>query len=253
MPRTDKGWEITPDELRGWTLQEDEHVLVVNKPAHVVCHPSKTGPWSSLAGACREYLCLPRIHLPVSLDRETSGVVVIAKDYPTGSRFHNAVTRGRFRKIYYAILTGVLTEPRSVDAPIGRDETAEYTNRQTVLETGRAALTDFAPIESGGGFTLARVAPHTGRMHQIRVHAASIGHAIVGDKLYGPDAALMLRFIREGFTAEHRAQLLLERQALHAAELVFCFGHEEVAYRAPLARDLAAFCAEHGITVPTPP
>jgi 23S rRNA pseudouridine1911/1915/1917 synthase len=119
-----------------------------------------------------------------------------------------------------------------------------------VLETGRAAVTDFVPFEAGGGFSLVRVMPHTGRMHQIRVHAASIGHAIVGDKLYGPDPALMLRFIREGFTSDHRAQLLLDRQALHAAELVFCFGHEEVVYRAPLAPDMAAFCTEHGITIP---
>ena len=133
MPRTGRGWEITPEELRSWTLREDEHVLVVNKPAHVVCHPSKTGPWSSVAGACREYLGLDRVHLPIRLDRETSGVVVVIKDQPTAACFHNAVTHGRFRKAYLAIVTGTLVEPRTVDAPLARDIEAEYSIRQTVV------------------------------------------------------------------------------------------------------------------------
>ncbi len=247
MPRTEKGWEITPDELGAWTLYEDSGLLVLNKPAHVVCHPSKTGPWSSLAGACREYLALDRIHLPVRLDRETSGVILVAKDQPTGARLHNAVAKGRFRKIYYAILTGELAAPLTVDAPIGHDAAAEYTSRQRVIETGRAASTDFIPLSARNGFTFARVIPHTGRMHQIRVHAAHIGHAIVGDKLYGPDSSLMLRFIKEGFTEEHRQKLLLDRQALHAAELEF--PSLSLRYRAPLAPDLAVFCSARGLAV----
>lgn len=257
MPRTDKSWEITADELRAWTLQEDEHVLVLNKPAHVVCHPSKTGPWSSLVGACREYLGVSRLHLPVRLDRETSGAIVVAKDHATGILLHRAVTKGRFRKVYYAILTGELAGPCTVDARIGRDETAEYTNRQMVIESGRRAQTDFLPVSANPQFTLARVVPHSGRMHQIRVHAAHIGHAIVGDKLYGPDSSLMLRFIKEGFTDEHRRWLLLDRQALHAAELTFLLGSAEIRYQAPLAPDMAAFCEERGLAIPaacaTPP
>lgn len=252
MPRTEKGWEITPAELRDWTIHEDEHVLVVNKPAHVVCHPSKTGPWSSLAGACREYLGLERIHLPVRLDRETSGVVVVAKDQTAGRRLHNAVTKGRFRKVYYAILTGDLAMAVTVDAPVGHDETAEYTSRQRVTETGKPAITEFVPELRVLGFTLARVIPRTGRMHQIRVHAAHIGHAIVGDKLYGPDASLMLRFIKEGFTEEHRELLLLDRQALHAAELTFLAGNEVIRYAAPIPPEFDAFLVARGIPAPSP-
>jgi 23S rRNA pseudouridine1911/1915/1917 synthase len=251
MPRTGRGWEITPEELRAWTIAEDDHVLALNKPAHVVCHPSKTGPWSSLAGACREYLKLDRIHLPIRLDRETSGVVVVAKDRPTGARLHNAVTRGRFRKVYIAILTGTLTSPCVVDAPIGHDPLSEYAARQRVVEAGgRAAVTEFHPVASGDGFTMARVVPLTGRMHQIRVHASHLGFPIVGDKLYGPDPRFMLEFVHDGLTGEMRRQLHLDRQALHAAELAFQFGHEEMIYRAPLAADLVAFAELHGLSGP---
>ncbi len=243
MPRTDRGWEITPEELREWTLHEDEELLVVNKPAHVVCHPSKSGPWSSLAGACREYLAVERVHLPVRLDRETSGVVVVAKNHRAGARLHNAVTRGHFRKVYCAILTGTLEAERIADAPLARDPAAEYSIRQCVdPEQGRAARTVFYPVQSGGGFTLVRVVPQTGRLHQIRVHASFIGHPVVGDKLYGPDPRFMMEFVHNGFTAEMERALLLDRQALHAAELAFYPGPQEVLYRAPLPPELIAFC-----------
>jgi 23S rRNA pseudouridine1911/1915/1917 synthase len=243
MPRTDDGWQITPDELRAWTIHEDDSVLVLDKPAHVVCHPSKRGPWSSLVGACREYLGVERVHLPVRLDRETSGVVVVAKDRKTGSRLQIAVTRGRIQKVYFAILCGTLGEPAFVDAPIGRDDGAEYASRQKVMaEGGRPAATLFTPVAHGGGFTLARVEPRTGRMHQIRVHAESIAHPIVGDKLYGPDPSLMLRFVREGFTEAMREVLHLDRQALHAARLTFCAGSQQVSYEAPFPADLRYFC-----------
>jgi 23S rRNA pseudouridine1911/1915/1917 synthase len=243
MPRTDYGWQVTPDEIRSWTIHEDDSVLVLDKPAHLVCHPSKRGPWSSLVGACREYLGVERVHLPVRLDRETSGVVVVAKDRAAGSRLQVAVARGRIRKVYFAILCGTLAEPAFVDAPIGRDPAAEYASRQRVVaEGGRPAATSFTPLAHGGGFTLARVEPRTGRMHQIRVHAESIGHPIVGDKLYGPDPSLMLRFLREGFTADMRAVLHLDRQALHAARLTFYAGSQEVSYEAPFPADLRCFC-----------
>jgi len=99
MPCREWGWEITPEELRGWILYEDERLLVVNKPGLVVCHPSKHGPWSSLIGACREYLSLERLHMPSRLDRETSGVVVFARDAEAGSLLQRAMQNRKVHKV----------------------------------------------------------------------------------------------------------------------------------------------------------
>jgi len=91
MPLTDTGWLITPDELKSWILHEDEEVVVINKPGLVLCHPSKSGAWSSLVGACREYFGSDRLHMPSRLDRETSGVVVFARTQELGSLLQRAI------------------------------------------------------------------------------------------------------------------------------------------------------------------
>lgn len=221
MPPTAWGWEITPEELESWILERAPGWLVINKPPYVVCHPSKRGPWSSLAGACREYLGLERVHMPFRLDRETSGLVVIATDPVIASQMQRAVQQRRVRKIYLAILTGELREPVTVDAPIGRLGTTRVAIRQGVIEGGQRAVTRFVPLQTGGGYTLARVEPETGRLHQIRVHAAHIGHAIAGDKIYGPDESLFLEFLESGFSPRLASILPMPRHALHCAEVFF--------------------------------
>jgi 23S rRNA pseudouridine1911/1915/1917 synthase len=243
MPACEWGWRITPEELTAWILQQTEDVLVINKPAHVVCHPSKRGPWSSLIGACRELLGADRLYLPSRLDRETSGVVVVARNRRTASRLQTAMWKRRVHKTYWAILCGELPAPVIVTEPIGPDPAAEFPTRQRVdRESGRPAETEFLPCARAAGYTFARVHPRTGRLHQIRVHAAFLGHPLVGDKLYGPDPGLMMDFLRHGFTERHRDLLQLPRQALHAWELTFRIGRDELVYRAPLAEDLADFC-----------
>ncbi len=240
---TEWGWLITPQELAGWILYEDDDVLVVDKPAGVVCHPSKQGPWSSLVGAVRESLNLARVHMPSRLDRETSGVVVFVKQRALASRLQRAAERGRVRKVYLAVLTGRLEQTTLVDRPLAADLQSELAAKQCVVEPGKGspAQTEFTPLQSGGGFTLCRVRPFTGRQHQIRVHAAWLGHPLVGDKIYGPDEGLYLAFIRYGFTEELQNRLLLWRQALHAAAIAFP-GLAE--FRAPLPADLREFCRE---------
>lgn len=250
MPATDWGWLITPEELRGWILLETPDLLVLNKPPHVVCHRSRYGPWSSLIGACREYLGDDVLRMPFRLDRETSGVLVFARTEETGKRLQRAVQFRKFRKTYYAVLAGSLESAVTVRAAIGPDTGAEFYSRRTVVKDGgEAAETEFIPIASGGGYTLARVHPHSGRRHQIRVHAASLGHPLLGDKLYGPDASLMLRFMREGMSPELREQLVLDRQALHCAEVDFETENGSEIFNAPPPEDLAGFVLRHvGVT-----
>ncbi len=244
MPRTGWGWLITPDELSSWIIEESDDVLAVNKPAHVVCHPSKHGPWSSLVGACREYLGMDRLHLTFRLDRETSGVVIFAKNEQTASWLQKAIQQREVRKTYQAILTGVLEADVIVDAPLGPDAYSNFVARQWIVPGGRSTQTEFIPLETTPCYTLCRAHPFTGRRHQIRVHAASLGHAIVGDKLYGPNPALMPRFIAEGFTVELARELKIDRHALHACAVEFPTIFPNFVFRAPWPADLAAFWAD---------
>ncbi|HVW09595.1 MAG TPA: RNA pseudouridine synthase [Bryobacteraceae bacterium] len=246
MPATDWGWLITPEELRGWILLETPEILVLNKPPHVVCHRSRFGPWSSLIGACREYLGADVLRMPFRLDRETSGVLVLARTKEAGRRLQRAVQFRKFRKTYHAILTGHLDADVTVSAPIGPDAGAEFYSRRAVVEQGgEPAETEFIPVAAARGYTLVRVHPHSGRRHQIRVHAASIGLPLVGDKLYGPDPSLMLRFMREGMSPELREQLVLDRQALHCTQVEFETEIGPEIFSAPPPEDLAAFALTH--------
>jgi 23S rRNA pseudouridine1911/1915/1917 synthase len=243
---------IEPAEVPGWILHEDERLLVVNKPGDVVCHPSKAGPWSSLVGALREYARLPTVHLVFRLDRETSGVVVLAKDARMASRLQVAMQERKIGKAYLAILTGELPAAVTVDRPLGDDITSPVFVKSAVVAegTGQPAVTHFAPAAVGGGFTLARVVTTTGRKHQIRAHAQWLGYPLVGDKIYGPDARLYLDFIDHGWTAALAAKLLLERQALHCAEIDLRPAGLPQVFVAPLPADLRAFLCQRGMRSP---
>ena len=238
---------IVPDELPQWILHEDDRLLVVAKPGDVVCHPSKAGPWSSLVGAVREYTRLPTVHLVFRLDRETSGVVVLAKDARMASRLQTAMQERKIGKAYLALLTGDLAGPVTVDQPLGDDTTTPVFVKSTVRPDGQKAVTHFTPLAQGGGFTWVRVVTETGRKHQIRAHAEWLGHSLVGDKIYGPDPRLYLEFIETGWTPALAARLLFERQALHCAEIDLRPAGLPHVFSAPVPADLKDFLAARGI------
>ncbi len=252
MPKTEWGWRATPEELAGWVIDDSEDILAVNKPAHLVCHPTKQGPWSSLSSAVREGFGLDPIHLISRLDRETSGVVLIGRTREAAALFRVQGHRNRpvdieslMRKTYLAVLAGELREPVTVLQPLALSESGEFRNKQEVnLERGQACETVFEPLAVHGGYTLAAVQPKTGRMHQIRVHAAWLGTPVAGDKLY-PDESLQLAFLRDGWGPALAERLPLDRQALHAWRITV---HGR-SWEAPLPEDLRTFISSVGLPV----
>lgn len=237
----------SPQELAGWVRFEDDRLLVLDKPGDFVCHPSKEGPWSSLVGAVREYLRSDAVHLVFRLDRETSGLVVFAKDPQVARRLQMAAQHRRYGKTYYALLTGEMTAPVTVDRPLAPDLASPVSAKVHVPPdgSGQPAITHFTPVQAARGFTLARVTTETGRKHQIRAHARWLGHCLVGDKIYGPDERLFLQFIEHGWNADLEARLLLARQALHCAVIDLRPAGESHVFASPLPADIAAFTRQH--------
>lgn len=238
---------VTPADLPTWVILSDDKLLVIDKPGWLVVHPSKNGPWSSLAGAVREGLGLETIRFIYRLDRETSGVIILAKDEATGSRLQKAMGKRQIGKAYVTLLEGELTAPLTVDQWLGPDLSAGVSVKQKVVPPGsadgQAATTIFHPLLVRGGRTLAGVELLTGRKHQIRAHAEFAGHRVVGDKLYGPDPRLYLEFAMHGWTQRHSALLPLTRQALHCAAIDLRTARMDYLLRAPWPADLARFAA----------
>jgi 23S rRNA pseudouridine1911/1915/1917 synthase len=219
-------------------IYEDSELLVINKPAGLVCHPTKTDQYSSLISRARLHLgpgSSP--HLVNRLDRETSGVTLLAKDLGTARELRRIWEGRRVEKDYLAIVHGQVREAHGViEAPLGKDEQSRVAIKDCVRADGAAARTEYwvqqRLTHQGLPFTLLLVRPLTGRKHQIRIHLAHIGHAIVGDKLYGGDEDLYLALVEDCLTPEQRRRLILPHHALHAREVRFQWRGRETVFHA---------------------
>jgi len=240
---------IDLDELDTWIIHENDDYIVINKPGWVVCHPSKNGPCSSLVGACKAKLKTASLHLVHRLDRETSGVVVLAKHKQMARLLQVALEKRTVTKLYIGILENEMRQHHHVCSGLKPDLASCVYAKQTIDLSPEAALaiTDFQPISCSNGFTLAHIQPITGKKHQIRAHAQWINHAIVGDKVYGPDANLFLIFRENGWTDQLATTLPMPRQALHASRIIFDTPTGVYDFYAPLPDDMAFFCNQKGL------
>jgi len=225
---------------------------VVEKPPLLLVHPTKPdGPptlWSELGGLLAfEIANGGQVSIVNRLDRETSGLVLVAKTASAARRFGLLMQEQRIAKEYLAIIWGWPSwERKTVNAPLARQglhANSPIWLKQTIHRAGAPASTELLverrfekKTTAGERFSLVRALPRTGRTHQIRVHLASLGHPIVGDKIYGPNEQHYLRFIETGWTRELENALLLPRHALHSARLKID-GAED--WHSPLSRDLA--------------
>jgi 23S rRNA pseudouridine1911/1915/1917 synthase len=235
-----------PDEPVDFDIvYEDEHLLVVDKPAPMAVHPTArhhTSTVIKLLGARRPGEFLTLVH---RIDRETSGLLLVAKSPESERRFKRMLEdRADFEKFYLAITK--LTPPEGfIDAPLEIDRGNPRRVKMRIAHPGEGldARTRVAVRERRGGYGLVECEILTGRQHQIRIHLASIGAPIVGDKLYGPDERLLARAADGLLDDADRARLELPRHALHAHRyrLEHAVTGAPLELESPLAKDLAEF------------
>jgi 23S rRNA pseudouridine1911/1915/1917 synthase len=234
-------------------VAESPDWIVIDKPPLLQVHPSKPSDEATLWDLLRGLLAFElvnggQVSIINRLDRETSGLVLIAKTREAARRFCTLMERGRIAKQYLALVSGWPEADRfTIDASMlrqGERLPSRIYLKQCVHPGGAPACTRFQVarrFDRGGRFALVRAFPETGRTHQIRVHLAHAGHPVVGDKIYGPNEGHYLEFIETGWTPALAGALLLRRHALHSARLEI--PDEGLAWEAPLPADMADFYA----------
>ena len=235
---SEQRWE--PQAMPLDILHEDEDILVVNKPAGLVVHPAAGNPDGTLLNALLHHApqvaALPRAGIVHRLDKDTSGILVVAKSLEARTSLVEQLQRRQFTREYDAVVEGTMTGGGKVDAPIGRHPVDR--KRMAVTPGGKPALTHYRLAERFRAHTWLKVRLETGRTHQIRVHMAHIRHPLVGDPVYRG----RLRLPAGAGEALRQALREFRRQALHASRLGLAHPRtgEWMEWKVPLPGDLAA-------------
>lgn len=218
-----------PEPIRFEIAYEDECMIAANKPPFLVVHPTKSHRSNTLGNAVAHHMVTTggnyKIRFVNRLDRDTSGIVLIAKSALVQQRITEQMQKNQVGKRYIAIVEGMVDERGTIDLPIGREKEDDIV--RVVTPQGKRAVTKYERIRIIGNYSLVRIELLTGRTHQIRVHFKAIGHSVVGDGLYGTTSPY------------------IARQALHCEEmsLVHPFTGENLVVRAEMPEDMAdAIC-----------
>ncbi len=226
-----------PEPMRLDVRFEDDAVLVIDKPAGLVVHPGAGNPAGTLLNGLLQHAAdlanLPRSGILHRLDKDTSGLLLVAKTLPAHTRLVRDLQERAITREYRAVCTGRVTAGGHVDAPIGRHATQR--TRMAVTDKGKQAVTHYRVLTRFAAHTFLALRLESGRTHQIRVHMAHIHHALVGDQTYGGRLKIpagtspALETTLRGFS----------RQALHASRLAFRHpvSGDTIECRAPLPED----------------
>lgn len=222
-------------------VRKEADFLVIDKPGNLPVHPA--GPYfeHTLWGLLHEEC--PELHFVNRLDRETSGLLLAARS-ASGAAILSKQLPTMFKR-YLVIVHGAFAGQVRAEGTLVRDEASAVRKKRRFLsggETGERAVTELRELRQVRGFTLVEAVLHTGRFHQVRATLSSLGFPVVGDKLYGPDENLYRKLRGDRLDAEDRARLILDRQALHCAELGFRHpvSGEELRFASPLPPEMAA-------------
>ena len=242
-------------------IDESDDWIVVNKPAPLIVHPANRKPEPTLLGGLEKLLAFEiangaTLGIVTRLDRDTSGIVLVAKHTGAARQLGWIFERREARKEYLAIVSGwpeadewICKEPIIRAGELGP---SEIWVRQLVSPLGRECTTRFVVEDrferEEGSFSLVRCFPETGRMHQIRVHLAHGGFPIVGDKVYSGNGKSYLKWMETGWTPELQKRLILSRHALHASVLEIEWEQTSFRWEAALGRDMRDFLDGNSIS-----